>query len=153
MVLIGASVLLGFWRGLVYEVLVLAGWIAAFFCAQWFAADVAPLLPLGAPDAAWRYAAAFVLVFVLAAFAGGLLAALSSRLVGAVGLRPVDRALGGVFGAARALVALLAAAVVVHLLSMSGQLWWREAASAPLLDAALQGLKPALPEKLASYLP
>jgi membrane protein required for colicin V production len=70
-----------------------------------------------------------------------------------VGLRPVDRLLGGVFGLARGAVALLATAVVVHLLALSDAAWWQESRSATVLDAALQGLKPALPEKLASYLP
>ena len=36
-----ASMLMGAWRGLVYEVLSLAGWVVAFLVAQWFAADAA----------------------------------------------------------------------------------------------------------------
>ncbi|MFT4266233.1 MAG: CvpA family protein [Xenophilus sp.] len=151
--LIGVSMLLGLWRGLVFEVITLAGWIAAFLFAQTFAAAVGAWLPFGDPRAPWRYAAGFVLVFVLVAFAGGLVAALTRKLVAAAGLRPVDRLLGAAFGAARAGVALLVAAVVVHILALGHELWWRESASAPWLDAALQGIKPALPEKLASYLP
>ena len=47
-----ASMLMGAWRGLVYEVLSLAGWVAAFLAAQWLAVDAAALLPLdGAQDA------------------------------------------------------------------------------------------------------
>ena len=38
-VLLG-SLLLGAWRGLVYEVVSVASWIAAFFLAQWFAVEV-----------------------------------------------------------------------------------------------------------------
>ena len=48
---------------------------------------------------------------------------------------------------------LLVVAVVVHVMALGQDGWWRESVSAPWLDAALQGLKPALPEKLASYLP
>ena len=33
-VIIAVSVLLGWWRGLVYEVLSLAGWVAAYFMAR-----------------------------------------------------------------------------------------------------------------------
>ena len=33
-----ASMLIGAWRGLVFEVLSVLGWVAAFFAAQWFAA-------------------------------------------------------------------------------------------------------------------
>ena len=147
------SMLIGLVRGLVFEVISLGGWVAAFFCAQWLADDVGAWLPFGEPDATWRYAAGFVLVFVGVAFGVGLLAALIRKLITVVGLRPVDRILGGAFGAARGAVALLALAVVVHLLALSGNAWWHESRSAIVLDAALQGLKPALPEKLASYLP
>ena len=94
-----------------------------------------------------------MLVFVGVAFGVGLLAALTRKLVAAIGLRPVDRILGGVFGVARGAVAMLAVAVVVHLLALSDSAWWHGSRSAIVLDAALQGLKPALPDKLASYLP
>ena len=150
---LGVSMLVGAFRGLVYEVISLAGWIAAFVCAQWFAADVAAWLPFGEPQATWRYAAGFVLVFVGVAFGVGLVASLMRRLITAVGLRPIDRLLGAVFGVARAVVALLVLAVVVHLLALSGSAWWQTSQSAVVLNAALQALKPALPEKLASYLP
>ena len=40
------SLLLGAWRGLVYEVLSVVSWLAAFVLAQWFAPDVAQRLPM-----------------------------------------------------------------------------------------------------------
>jgi membrane protein required for colicin V production len=152
-VLLVVSMLLGLVRGLVFEVISLAGWVVAFVSAQWLAEDLGRWLPFGDPAATWRYAAGFVLVFVGVAFAIGLVAALTRKLVAAIGLRPVDRMLGGVFGVARGAVVMLAVAVVVHLLALSGSAWWHESRSAYVLDAALQGLKPALPDKLASYLP
>ncbi|RZL65692.1 MAG: CvpA family protein [Variovorax sp.] len=151
--LLVVSMLLGLFRGLVFEVVSLAGWVAAFIAAQWLAGSVAAWLPFGDPEAAWRYPLAFVLVFVAVAFTVGLMAALTRKLITAVGLRPVDRMLGGAFGVLRGAVALLVVAVVVHLLALSDSAWWHESRSAGVLDAALQGLKPALPEKLASYLP
>ena len=147
------SMLLGLVRGLVFEVISLAGWVVAFVAAQWLAEDLGRWLPFGDPAASWRYAAGFVLVFVGVAFSVGLLAALTRKLVAAIGLRPVDRILGGVFGVARGAVAMLTVAVVVHLLALSDRAWWHGSRSAIVLDAALQGLKPALPDKLASYLP
>jgi len=147
------SVLVGMVRGLVFELMSLAGWVVAFICAQMFADPVAGWLPVGAPDAVWRYAAAFVLVFVAVAFGAGLITALVRKMVVAAGLRPVDRTLGAAFGFVRGAVALLAVAVGIHLFSLSDSAWWRESRSATVLDAALQTLKPALPGKLASYLP
>jgi membrane protein required for colicin V production len=151
--LIVVSMLFGLVRGLVFEVISLVGWVVAFVVAQWFASDVAAWLPAGDPQASWRYPLAFVLLFVAVAFGVGLVASLTRKLIAAVGLRPVDRILGGAFGAARGAVALLVLAVVVHLLALSDSAWWHESRSAVVLDAALQSLKPALPEKLASYLP
>ena len=147
------SVLLGAWRGLVFEVLSLIGWVVAFFVAQWFATDLAAWLPVGEAGASWRYPVAFVLLFIAVAFVAGLLASLTRKMITAVGLRPVDRTLGAAFGLARGVVALLAVAVAVHLLALGDAALWRESRGVVVLDAALQGLKPALPEKLASYLP
>ena len=71
---LAASVLLGLWRGLVYEVLSVLNWVAAFVLAQWFAPRAAELMPLGQASASIRYAAGFVVVFIAALFVGGLLA-------------------------------------------------------------------------------
>jgi membrane protein required for colicin V production len=148
-----ASMLLGLWRGLVYEVLSVLSWLAAFLLAQWFAPAAADWLPLARFGEAIRYAAGFVLVFIAAVFAGGLLAWLTKKLVEAVGLRPVDRALGGLFGLVRGTVMVLAAAVVVHLTSWKTSDWWTESVTAGVATAALRGLKPVVPEKFGAYLP
>ena len=148
-----ASLALGAWRGLVYEVLSVLGWIAAFVLAQWLAADAAAWLPMGATGDAMRYAAGFVLVFIAAAFAAGLLAWLVKKLVEAVGLRPVDRTLGAAFGLVRGAVLLLAAAVVVNLTPLRSGEWWTESKGAGVSTTVLKGLKPVLPERFGQYLP
>ena len=148
-----ASLALGAWRGLVYEVLSVLGWIAAFVLAQWLAADAAAWLPMGATGDAMRYAAGFVLVFIAAAFAAGLLAWLVKKLVEAVGLRPVDRTLGAAFGLVRGAVLLLAAAVVVNLTPLRSGEWWTESKGAGVSTTVLKGLKPVLPERFGRYLP
>ena len=146
------SMLLGAWRGLVYEVLSVLGWAVSFYAAQWFAPTVAGLLPLQSATDAVRYAAAFVLVFIAAIFAAGLLAFLIKKLVEAMGLRPVDRTMGAAFGLVRGLILLLAAAVVMDMTALKDSDWWQASKGAPLLTATLKGLKPVLPEKFAKYL-
>ena len=148
-----ASLALGAWRGLVYEVLSVLGWIAAFVLAQWLAADAAAWLPMGGTGDAMRYAAGFVVVFIAAAFAAGLLAWLVKKLVEAVGLRPVDRTLGAAFGLVRGAVLLLAAAVVVNLTPLRSGEWWTESKGAGVSTTVLKGLKPVLPERFGQYLP
>ncbi len=147
------SLALGAWRGLVYEVLSVLGWIAAFVLAQWLAPDAAALLPLDRVGPGLRYAAGFVLVFVVAAFLAGLVAWLLKKAVERVGLRPVDRTLGAAFGLVRGGVLLLAAAVVVNMTPLQSGQWWIESKGAGVSTAVLRGLKPVLPESFGRYLP
>ncbi|MES2192268.1 MAG: CvpA family protein [Pseudomonadota bacterium] len=146
------SMALGAWRGLVYEVLSVLGWAVSFYAAQWFAPQVAVMLPIKSASDPVRYAAAFVIVFIAAIFAAGLLAFLLKKLVEAIGLRPVDRTLGAAFGVVRGIILLLAATVVMDMTSLKNSDWWQESKGAVALTAALKGLKPVLPEQFAKYL-
>jgi membrane protein required for colicin V production len=146
------SMLLGAWRGLVYEVLSVLGWAVSFYAAQYFAPLVSGWLPMQSSGDAVRYAAAFVLVFVAAVFTAGLLASLLKKLTEAIGLRPIDRTMGAAFGLVRGVIFLLAASVVVGMTDLKQSPWWQDSKGAPVLTATLNGLKPVLPEQFAKYL-
>ncbi|MFT3815501.1 MAG: CvpA family protein [Acidovorax sp.] len=148
-----ASFLIGAWRGLVFEVLSVLGWIAAFFIAQWFAADMGNWLPMGGSSGGIRHAAGFIVVFVLAVFACGFVAWVAKKLIEAVGLRPADRALGALFGLVRGLVLMLVVVLVAQWTPVHEAPWWQESRVAPLLSEALKTLRPALPEELGKHLP
>ena len=148
-----ASMLLGAWRGLVYEVLSLANWVAAFFLAQWFAPALAPQLPMAGATEVLRFAAAFALVFVAAVFVGSLFIWLLGQVFQAAGLRPADRALGAVFGLMRGFVLLLTAAVLVGMTPLKSDAWWMQSMSAAWVTATVKGLKPVLPREFGKYLP
>jgi membrane protein required for colicin V production len=146
------SVMVGMWRGLVYEVLSVAAWVTAFVLAQAYAARAASLMPLGELSPAVRVAIGFAAVFVACAFAGGLVAWAIKRLVAAVGLRPIDRVLGGAFGLLRGAVVLLAVTVVVGMTPLREQAGWKSSQVARMLDDGLHTLRPLLPEPVARYL-
>jgi membrane protein required for colicin V production len=148
-----ASLVLGAWRGLVFEVMSVIGWLAAFVLAQWFAADVAARLPMQSAGDSLRYAAGFVLVFIASVFVAGLISALLRTVITVIGLRPVDRLLGAGFGVFRGLILLLALTVVLQLTSMAQNDWWQQSQGGPVLTALLKGLKPILPERFGAYLP
>lgn len=147
------SLLVGAWRGLVYEVLSLASWVAAFLLAQWLAPAAAQHLPMAGSSETIRHAAGFALVFIVAVFAGSILTWLVSRLFQAAGLRPADRMLGAVFGVLRAAVLILASAVLVGMTPLQGDAWWKESVGAGWAMATVKSLKPSLPQEFARYLP
>lgn len=147
------SLVVGVWRGLVFEVISVAGWIVAFVLAQWWAPAVASWLPMGQWSPALRYAAGFVVVLMGSLFAMALLAMLARKLIEAVGLRPVDRILGAAFGLVRGLVIVLALTVVALMTPVKDTQTWNESAGAQASAKALKGLKPILPERFGQYLP
>ena len=147
------SMVLGAWRGLVYEVLSLVSWLAAFVLAQWLAPDAAQWLPMTGATEGVRYAAGFVLVFIAAIFVGSLVAFLVKKLVTAVGLRPADRLLGAAFGIVRGMVVLLVATVVVGMTPLHTAAWWQGAVGPQVATVVLQTCKPVLPQDFGKYLP
>jgi len=147
------SVLLGAWRGLVFEVLSVLSWVVAFVLAQWLALDVAHYLPMGGSSDMVRYGAGFLLVFIATVVLGGLLAALLKKLMSSVGLRPVDRVLGAGFGALRGVLLLLLATVLAAMTPFKSSPAWHESVGVALSLAVMENLRPALPPELVKYLP
>ncbi len=147
------SVLVGLMRGFVFELLSLAGWLVAWFAAQWFAADVAPHIPVGTPGSAGNHAAALALCFLAALVVWGLLAKLVRLLIRATPLSLPDRALGAGFGLLRGGVLLLAVATVVALTPAGKSQSWRHSHGAIWLNTVMQEIKPILPEPLLQWLP
>jgi len=150
---LAASFVVGLWRGLVYEVLSVMSWVAAFVVAQWLAPDAAAVLPVQHAPEAGRYAVGFVAVFLVVVFTGGLIAWLTKKLIDSVGLRPIDRTLGAAFGLVRGAVLLLVVAIVVNMSPARRYGWWTESKGAAASLAVLRGLKPVLPERFGRYLP
>ena len=153
LVALGASLLIGAWRGLIFELFSLAGWVAAFFAAQWLAADVGQRLPVAGGEGALSYAAGFAVVFVIAVFVFGLVAWLAKKMIEAIGLRPADRSMGALFGLVRGGVLLLVVAVIVRLTPLRDNAWWKESLGAYVLTQVLESLRPALPQEFGSLLP
>jgi membrane protein required for colicin V production len=152
-VVLSISVVVGLWRGLVFEVLSLLGWVAAFIAAQLFAPALAPLVPIGVPGSALNHGVAFLAAFVLALLVWALGARLIRLVVHATPLQPVDRVLGGLFGLARGAVLLLAVTTVVLLTPAHRSIAWQHSQGAVWLSALLHGLKPALPDPISKHLP
>ena len=150
---LAVSVIVGLVRGLVYECLSLAGWVVAWFAAQWTAPQLAARVPLGAPGSALNLGVAFAITFVLAILVWSLLAKLIRMMIHATPLSLPDRVLGAGFGLLRGGVLLLAVTTVVALTPAAQSRPWLDSRAAQGLQQALRALKPLLPEPAARLLP
>ncbi|PQA84462.1 colicin V synthesis protein [Limnohabitans sp. TS-CS-82] len=150
---LGLSLLLGLWRGIVQEVLSLVGWVAAFYVSQMYAPMAAAWLPMEGSSQMLRYAAGFVVVFVAVLVATVLVSWVVKKLISAVGLGPLDRLLGSLFGLMRGVVILLAVTVFVGMTPMRETEAWKQAQGAQWLQQFLHVLKPVLPADFGKYLP
>jgi len=150
---LGLSLLVGVWRGIVQEVLSLAGWVVAFYVSQLYAPLAAAWLPMEGSSQMLRYAAGFVVVFIAVLVATVLVSWVVKKLVSAVGLGLLDRLLGSIFGLMRGVVILLAATVIVGMTPMRETEAWKQAQGAQWLQQLLHVLKPVLPADFGKYLP
>ena len=147
-----ASLLWGAWRGLVREVMSLAGWVIAFLAANLLAGPVAETLPQSITRPELRLVVAYIAVFVFALLTTKLFGLVVAKLVEKVGLGGVDRALGGLFGLLRAALIVVAFALLSGLTALPTTAAWKESLSGPWLAAAALALAPWLPPALTERL-
>jgi len=141
------SLLIGLWRGLLYEVLSLLGWPIAFVLSKLFAGSIAPLLPM--VQEATRITAAYALLFIAALIAWGILTRLISRLLKSIGSDWTDRAMGGLFGVLRGGLVVLVLAWLAGLTQIPEQPFWRGALTSKTLEDIALLTKAWLPHDIA----
>ncbi len=149
LLIIGFSVVLSVMRGLVRELLALAGWVVAFVGANLFSDTVSLWFPESLGSASLRVLAAFVLIFVALLVLMGLLARLVRSLVHGAGMSAEDRVLGAVFGFARGLLVVLVMVLLAGLTNFPRHPVWNNAMLSAPLEALAVFLKPWLPAYLA----
>lgn len=148
----GISILWGVWRGLVREVISLAGWVIAFLAANLFAGPMGEVMPSAIPGPELRLVAAFVAIFIGSLILTSLVGRILSGLARAAGLGGLDRALGGMFGIARGLIVAVAFALVAGLTELPLRPVWKGSVSGAWLAQAALAFKPWLPPAFAARL-
>jgi membrane protein required for colicin V production len=146
------SVLIGLWRGFVFEIVSLLGWLLAFIIANSAGPFLADLIPLSSTDPPLRLWAAYIVVFVLVLLTCTLLARMLRALVSATPLSFIDHLLGGAFGVLRGALILVIAATLVTLSPYANSTTWKNSHGALWLGLALEGLKPILPPSLIVHI-
>ena len=135
------SVFLGWWRGFVYEVLSLLGWVVAYAVARWQAVNLAALMPAGLGMDAIKVTVAFVLLFVATLIVSGIVVWLLSKLIKSTVLGWIDSLFGSLFGMLRGTLLVLMLVLLAGLTDLPKKPFWREAKlSKPLESMALASL-------------
>jgi membrane protein required for colicin V production len=146
-----SSVVISTMRGLVKEILSLAGWVAAFVVANAFGAKLAPMLPSVIPGETVKLIVAFIALFLGVRVLMGLLALAIGALITATGLSLADRGLGGLFGLGRGIVIVLAGVILCGMTSIPQQAFWKDALLSPMAETGALTVKPFLPAALAQH--
>jgi membrane protein required for colicin V production len=142
-ILIGGGALFGLMRGFVCEALSMIAWVLGIFAVRLFQEPVAGLLTPFLGTESGAAVLAFVLVFGITFFAGRFIArSLGARTRTSI-LGPVDRVLGGGFGAVKGLIGatlvFLAFSLVYDTIYGGDSLrphWLADSRSYPLLSAS-----------------
>lgn len=145
------SVLLGMFRGIVREVLSLAGWVVAFLAVKWLAPDLEPLLPSGIREPL-RMPVAYGAVFLLSLAGMGLVTMLVSTIVRTVGLGWIDRMLGMLFGLGRGLLVIVLLVLAAGMTAIPEQAFWQQALLAKPLERMAVSVMPWLPEAISGQI-
>lgn len=143
---------IGAWHGLVRELISALTWILSGVLAWFFAGQLSRLFTGFVNDPALRQLLAFVLIFI-AVFVLGMVASwlIHKHLPGKRGFRIANLALGGVIGAARGGVIVIAVFLVAGLTPFPQRPWWREASFTPYFERAAVYVASYMPHDIARH--
>lgn len=142
-----ASLLMGVWRGLVFEVLSLLVWAVAWFVSHAFADEfsTASFWPVTHP--VLRHALAWGLLFVLALMAGRLVVWSVRQLLHLSPLAGLDRLLGGFFGLVRGMLIALIVVMLVGESPLARREPWQQSLAVQWSQQVLHWVLPWMPGK------
>lgn len=147
--IVGVSLVLGLWRGVVGELIALLAWGLAIFASIEFGVRAGQIVFAGLADPAWRALAGCVTIFVAVLVIMALFRMLVRSLVKALGLTLSDRLLGMCFGLLRGVLVCMVMVALAGMTSAPTQPWWREAVLSAPLETAVLAARSWLPDDLA----
>lgn len=149
--IIGISVIISLFRGLVKEVFSLLIWVAAFWAAYRFVDLGANALSgfIDLPSA--QHLIAFVGIFIATLIVGGMINFVVGKLVTKTGLSGSDRFFGMFFGALRGLIVIIAFTFFIKATPLSEDPWWKESKLAPNFSSISEWVRSKMPVEFSNY--
>ena len=140
-----ASLILGFFRGFVKELMSLMAWVFAFFVAYYFSSSVAIVLPFDA-EVSIKYVTSFVLIFIFVLIISSILIKFISAFVHKIGLGASNIILGGLFGILRGVIIVYLLIFVIEKTSFAEDAAWQQSNSIVLIKLVVEKTFPYLPQ-------
>jgi membrane protein required for colicin V production len=141
------SALLGILRGFFREVATLAVWALALVAAVEFGELLADSLTSYVSVPSVRIAAAYAILFLGVLIVGAIVTHFFVEMIRRSVISGTDRALGGLFGVARALLIGGLLVLVAGKTVVRQDTWWRHSLTIPVLEAVGGGLAAVMPQE------
>jgi membrane protein required for colicin V production len=152
--ILGASTLLGVWRGLIKELLSLVAFGLAFLAAIWWGPGLAGLTMFNWISHEYlRLGISYAALFAGTLLAVGLINMAMAAMIKSTGLSPADRGLGAMFGLVRGALLVLVIATLAGYTPLPQEAWWRDAMFSPQVVDVIQEIKARVPAPIDQWLP
>ena len=146
---VAVSAVLGIWRGVVKEVLSIAGWLVGLFLAFRYSTDLAAHLGFfSAFGEVGRVALAAILIVIATLVVFALFGALLRLIIRAVSGGFGDAIMGLIFGLLRGAVIVVVCVFLATFTSAPQTKWWQKSTLIPYAQAAISWVRPLMPESL-----
>ncbi len=149
--IIGISVLIGLFRGLIKETISLATWILALWVGLTYGEKLASLLPFSVGSQTVQSLIGIVILFIIVILVGGIVNYLIGQLVDRTGLSGTDRMLGIIFGVLRGGLIVAALVLLAMLTNLPNEPWWQASLTLPFFHDIAMWIRDLLPPSLAEH--
>ncbi|MCX7553778.1 CvpA family protein [Marinicella sp. S1101] len=149
--ILGLSVIVSLFRGLIREVMSLLIWVGAFWLAWTFVDRGAGWLEAFIELPSARHLISFVALFLAALIVGGIINYLVGKMITKTGLGATDRFFGMFFGLGRGIIAVTALVLFIQATPFSKDPWWTESKLTPQFAKLADWVKEQMPEDMGEY--
>jgi membrane protein required for colicin V production len=125
------SLLVGLTRGFVKEAISLGTWIVAIWIAMQFHGALAEFLAKWIQTPSIRTVISFMILLLITIILGGILNSLLYRIIHGIGLGPIDRIIGGIFGFFRGLLIIGLFVMFLRDTQIVNDTWWQHSSLIP----------------------